>query len=221
MRSTIQAKKPSRQHSEASFLPVLHSRRSQSSFLTKPHIAPQHRRGRSPPLPFPSTPPFTAMSSTPAPPPPPNSMVTVSPPASVAPSLAPPPPPPNSEVHVRTRANSLSPRHGQGSLSKRTGRDFAAYLTKVQEEMPGSFYECHTGVPENTPKTSVASHSVDGCSSPRSDRTNLQPTTLNLPHIVERLQQLPRPAASRFSSPPSSVYGESSECHHSLPYRQL
>jgi hypothetical protein len=156
----------------------------------------------------------SGVSPTAYPPPPPDS-IAILPPAFVAPP--PPPPPPPTEASYRARRNTLTHRHRSDSISgigKRSNPPFGEYVFRIHEENPGSFFEAPTDVPDNTPKTSHAGAST--CSSPRSDRTNLQPKVLNLPQIIQRLEQLPPPAARRFSSPPSSVTGESSEyLHHS------
>lgn len=138
----------------------------------------------------------------------PGSIATVSP----ASSIAPPPPPPPSEVSSRGRWKTYTHRRHSDSIGRRSNVPFGEYLTEIHEESPGSFFEAPTGVPDNTPKTSHAGASV--CSSPGSERTNLHPTVINLPQIIQRLEQLPPPAVSRFSSPPSSVTGESSEYPH-------
>lgn len=158
-----------------------------------------------------SSPDSTISSDERPPPPPPNSLAPTSP-------NAPAPP----EFLHRARRSSLTHRARSGSISSLGKRSnppgLLEQLERIYEENPGEFFEGPTHVPENTPKTSryVASN----CSSPRSDRTSLYPTVLNLPQLDEQLEVLPPPAASLFSSPPSSIAGESSEysLYHSIDF---
>jgi hypothetical protein len=78
---------------------------------------------------------------------------------------------------------------------------FGEQLKRIQEEKPGEFFEGPTGVPENTPFMSEAG-TLD------SPRTNTFPRFIDLPQINERLEQLPAPASSRFTSPTPSTIGD-------------
>ncbi|TLD18329.1 hypothetical protein E2P81_ATG12124 [Venturia nashicola] len=139
------------------------------------------------------------------PPPPPNSTVTTTS------RFDAPNAPPQTELAYRTRRPTSTHRARSdsiGSLGKRSNPPgLAEQLERIYEENPGEFFEGSSHVPENTPKTSRYARSSS--SSPRSERANLYPTILNLPHLIEQLEVLPPPAASRFSSPPSSIAGES------------
>jgi hypothetical protein len=73
-------------------------------------------------------------------------------------------------------------------------------LQRIQEETPGTFFEAYTTVPENT---EIYSPSDNG-----TPRTNLHATELNLPDIDEKLEQLPPPASSKFSTPTHSIAGD-------------
>lgn len=160
----------------------------------------------TPPSPVPQS-ATSAKSTTSQPLPAPPSSVASLPPMYAAP-VAPPP----SEASYRPRRTTIahhSRNDSMNSIGKRSiPLSLSDQLYRIYEENPGTFFEAPTGVPDNTPKTSHAGTST--CSSPRSDRTNLQPTVFNLPKIIERLEQLPPPSVSRCSSPPSSITGESS-----------
>jgi hypothetical protein len=79
----------------------------------------------------------------------------------------------------------------------------AEHLARIHEEAPGEFYEASTGVPENTP--------ITGTGEPGTPRTDFHPTVINLPNINQKLEQLPPPTSSKFSTPPASIIGDSSK----------
>lgn len=171
----------------------------------------------SPPSSGPQSSPGSTMSTDEQPPPPPpNSLATTTP------RFEAPAPPPPTEFAYRTRRSTITHRARSDSISSLGKRShllgLGEQLGRIYEENPGLFFEGPTEVPGNTPKTSQ--YIASPCSSPKSDRTSLYPTVLNLPHLQERLELLPPPAASRFSSPPSSVTGESSEysLHHNIDF---
>ncbi|KAE9963070.1 hypothetical protein BLS_009719 [Venturia inaequalis] len=160
----------------------------------------------TPPSPGPQSPPASTISmDEQPPPPPPNSIVTTTP------RFDAPNAPSPTEFAYRTRRPTITHRARSDSISSFGKRSnppgLAEQLERIYEENPGEFFEGPSQVPENTPKTSHYAPSAS--SSPRSDRGNLYPTILNLPHLNEQLEVLPPPAASRFSSPPSSIAGES------------
>lgn len=163
-----------------------------------------------------SSPGSTRSTDEQGPPPPPNSTATTTSRFDV------PSPPPPTEFSYRARRPTITHRARSDSISglgKRSNPPgLGERLERVYEENPGLFFEGPTEVPGNTPKTSQ--YVASSCSSPKSDRISLYPTVLNLPHLHERLELLPPPAASRFSSPPSSVAGESSEyiLHHNIAF---
>ncbi|QDS71774.1 hypothetical protein FKW77_009261 [Venturia effusa] len=152
-----------------------------------------------------SSPGSTISSGERPPPTPPNSFASTSSRCDV--QNAPPP----TEFARRPRRSTLTHRARSDSISSLGKRSnppgILEQLERIYEEDPGQFFEGPTYVPENTPKTSR--HVPSDCSSPKSDRASLYPTVLNLPQLNEQLEVLPPPAASRFSSPPSSITGES------------
>ncbi|KAF2436091.1 hypothetical protein EJ08DRAFT_674664 [Tothia fuscella] len=83
--------------------------------------------------------------------------------------------------------------------------DFGEELKRIQEEKPGEFFEGPTGVPENTPMASECCGASDGGDTPKS---RFHPTKLDLPTIDVKLEQLPPPLSSKFTSPDSSIVGD-------------
>jgi hypothetical protein len=98
--------------------------------------------------------------------------------------------------------NTPTPSIVQGDLSSLSKPAHLECLTKIQEETPGTFFEADTAAPENTPTTSVRGLGSPDCNAPR---TKSHATVIHLPEINERLEQLPPPASSKWSTPTQSI----------------
>jgi hypothetical protein len=101
--------------------------------------------------------------------------------------------------------NTPTPSILQGDLSSLSRPPPLEGIAKIQEEAPGRFFEADSAAPENTPATSVRGMHSPDCDTPR---TNFHATVIDLPEINEKLEQLPPPASSKWSSPPPSIAGD-------------